>query len=59
MPTVSLVLVLSHFSRVWLFVTLLTVALQAPLSMGIFQASILEWVAMPSFKGSPGPRDQI
>ena len=34
MPTVSFVLVLSHFSRVWLFVTLLTVALQAPLSMG-------------------------
>ena len=48
MPTVSLVLVLSHFSRVWLFVTLLTVALQAPLSMGILQARILEWVAMPS-----------
>ena len=28
--------------------TLWTVALQAPLSMGILQARILEWVAMPS-----------
>ena len=30
---------------------------QAPLSMGILQA-ILEWVAMPSSKGSSQPRDQ-
>ena len=30
------------------FVTPWTVALQAPLSMGILQARILEWVAMPS-----------
>ena len=36
------------FSHVWLFVTPWTVARQAPLSMGIFQARILEWVAMPS-----------
>ena len=28
-----------------------TVAHQAPLSMGIFQARILEWVAMPSSRG--------
>ena len=28
------------------------VARQAPLSMGILQAGILEWVAMPSFRGS-------
>ena len=33
-------------------VTPWTVALQAPLSNGILQAGILEWVAMPSFKGS-------
>ena len=46
---------LSHFQ---LFATLWTVALQAPLSMGIFQASILEWVAMPSFKGSSQPLNQ-
>ena len=30
---------------------------QAPLSMGISQATILEWVAMPSFRGSSQPRD--
>ena len=29
-----------------------TVAFQAPLSMGILQARILEWVAMPSSRGS-------
>ena len=28
-----------------------TIAHQAPLSMGILQARILEWVAMPSSKG--------
>ena len=34
-----------------------TVAGQAPLSMGILQARILEWVAMPSSRGSSQPRD--
>ena len=29
-----------------------TVACQASLSMGIFQARIMEWVAMPSSRGS-------
>ena len=29
-----------------------------PLSMGILQLRILEWVAMPSFRGSSQPRDQ-
>ena len=43
-------------SRVWLFVTPWTVALQAPLSMGILQARILGWVAMPSSGGSSKPR---
>ena len=33
------------------------VACQVPLSMGIFQARILEWVTMPSSRGS-SPRDQ-
>ena len=42
----------SHFSHVQLFVTLWTIALQAPLSMEILQARILELVAMPSSKGS-------
>ena len=31
---------------------------QAPLSMGIFQARILEWGAVPSCRGSSKPRDQ-
>ena len=31
---------------------------QALLSLGILQAKILEWVAMPSSKGSSQPRDQ-
>ena len=34
------------------------VACQAPLSMGILQAKILEWVAMPSCRGSSQPRDR-
>ena len=32
-----------------------TVAHQAPLSMGILQARILEWVAMPSSRALPNP----
>ena len=47
---------LSSFSHVQLFVT---VALQAPLSMGILQVRILEWVAMPFSRGSSRPKDQI
>ena len=50
--------VLSHFSHVQLFVTLWTVAHQAPLSMGILQARILECVAMPLSMGFSQPRDQ-
>ena len=34
-------------SRVQFFATPWTVALQSPLSMGILQARILEWFAMP------------
>ena len=41
--------VLSH---VQLFATPWAVAHQAPLSMGILQARILEWVATPSSRGS-------
>ena len=44
----SYICVLIRFSRVWLIVTLWTIVHQAPLSMGILQAWILEWVAMPS-----------
>ena len=44
-------------SGVRLFVTSWTITSQAPLSMGILQARILEWVAMPSSRGSSQPRD--
>ena len=51
---------LSCYHWVWLFGTLWTAACQAPLSTGILQARILEWlpVAMPSSRGSSEPRDQ-
>ena len=45
-------------SHVWLFATPWTVAHQVPLSRGILQARILEWVAMPSSRGSSQPRDR-
>ena len=48
---------LRHFSHVQLFVTLWTIARQAPLSMKILQSRILEWVAMPSSRVSSLLRD--
>ena len=45
-------------SCVRLLASLWIVAHQAPLSMGILQARILEWVAMPSSKASSQPKDQ-
>ena len=49
----------SHsLSCVRLFVTPWNVACQAPLSMRILQARILEWVAMPSSSGTSQPRDR-
>ena len=42
----------SVFSRVQLFATPWTVALQASLPMGFSQARVLEWVAMSSSRGS-------
>ena len=48
----------SLFSHVRLFGIPWTVAHQAPLSMGILQARILEWVAYPSSRGSSQPRDR-
>ena len=45
-------------SGVQLFATPWTKASQSPLSMGIFQASILEWVTMPSSRESSQPRDR-
>ena len=35
-----------------------TVSHEAPLSMGILQARIPEWVAMPSSRESSKPKDQ-
>ena len=45
----------SSLSRVRFFATSRTVACQASLSMGFLQARILEWVAMPSSRGSSHP----
>ena len=42
----------TKFSCVQLFATLWAVAQQAPLSMEILQARLLEWVAVPSSRGS-------
>ena len=50
--------VLSSFSSFGLLATLWTVAHQAPLSMGIIQAKMLEWVAMPYSGGSSSCRDR-
>ena len=50
---------LSSFSHVQLSATLWTVAHQAPLSIGFWEARTLEWVAMPSSRGSSWPQDQI
>ena len=44
-------------SRLRLFVTPWTVAHQAPQSMEILQARILEWVAISSSRESSRPRD--
>ena len=43
-----LLLLLSHLSRVRLFVTLCTVALQAPLSMGFSRQEYWSWLPFPS-----------
>ena len=54
---VSLPAVCSVLSHIQLFVTPWSVAHQAPLSMGIFQARILEWVAISFSRGAFQPRD--
>ena len=46
------------FSPVQRFATPWTVVCQAPLSIGIFQARILEWVAIAFSRGSSQPRDR-
>ena len=49
---------LSSFSDIQLFVTLQTVTRSGSSVHGILQAKILEWVVMPSSRGSSSPRDQ-
>ena len=49
---------LGCFIRVRLLATLQTVAHQALLSMGILQATVLEWVAISSSRRSSLSRDQ-
>ena len=49
---------LKPLSRVWLLATPWTVAYQAPLSMGFFQARVLEWIAISFSRGSSWPRNQ-
>ena len=49
--------VLKSISHVRLFATPWTAARQAPLSVGILLARILEWVAMLSSRGFSQPRD--
>ena len=44
-------------SWVQLFETLWTTAHQAPMSMGILQARMQEWVAISFSRGSSQPRD--
>ena len=56
--SISFLCVLSHFSRVQLFVTLWTIAHQGPLSMVFSREEYLEWVDMPSSRGSSRPRNQ-
>ena len=49
--------ILSHSSYVQLFVTLMDSSPSGSSVHGILQARILEWVAMPSSKGSCWPKD--
>ena len=45
----------SYLSRVWFFVTLWTVARQAPLFMGFFRQEYWSWLPCPSQKDLPNP----
>ena len=53
LPAVQELLLLSRCSRVRLCATPWTAVHQAPLSMGILQAKILEWVTMAASGGLP------
>ena len=56
---ILLACVLSHFSWVWLFVTLWTIAQPGSSFYGILWVGILEWVAMSSFRGWPKGGNRI
>ena len=53
--TCMCVCVLSHFSRVWLFVTLQTVVCQAPLSLGFSRQEYWSWLPCPPPRDFPDP----
>ena len=55
----SKVCVCVSLSHLQLFATPWTVARQAPLTLGILQARILEWVSMPFFRRYSRTRDWI
>ena len=48
---------LSHFSHVWLFCDPMDCSPPDSSVHGILQARILEWISMPSSRGSSRPRD--
>ena len=48
---------LSHFSSVWLFATLWTVACQDSSVREIVQVRILQWIAIPFSRTASSPRD--
>ena len=48
-------LMLNHFSHVWLFVTLWTIACQAPPSMGFFRQEYCRGLPCPSPGDLPHP----
>ena len=52
-----LLLLLSHFSHVWLFYDPMECSPPGSSVHGISPERILEWVAMPSSRGSSQPRD--
>ena len=56
--TLKSIMCVSCFSHVGFFATPWTVTQQDSSVHGILQARILEWVAVPSSRGSSQPRDQ-
>ena len=49
---------MSDFGALLQPTTAMAVVHQAPLSMGYSQARLLEWISMPSSRGSSRPRDR-